>query len=130
MTRRGTDADLARQFTGLVVESLAIKQDFGTATVGCRDCEGEGALTSGDTVTVALSCYEDHSWEIQGVYCPDHAVDSVRETMNIRAERQAVVRAVLESTGYHPPSGNFQPDALTLGDVEILDFSPTADGYA
>jgi len=129
MTRRQTEEDLARRFTGLVVESLAIKQDFGAATVGCRDCESDAALTSGDAVSVALSCYEDHSWEIEGVYCADHAVESVGETMDIRAERQAVVRAVLESTGYHPPSGNFQPDALTLGDVEILDFSPTADGY-
>jgi hypothetical protein len=130
MTRRHTEEELARRFTGLVVESLAIKQDFGTATVGCRSCDGTAApLSSGDRVTVALSCYEDHSWEIEGVYCGDHAVDSVAETMGMRAERQAIVRAVLESTGYHPPSGNFQPDALTLGEVEVLDFSPTEEGY-
>jgi hypothetical protein len=122
---------LARTFTGLVVESLAVKQDFGAATIGCRGPHdaGDDALSSGDRVTVALSCYEDHSWEIQGVYCADHAVESVAETMEIRAERQAVVRAVLESTGYHPPSGDFEPDALTLGDVNVLDFSPTSAGY-
>ncbi len=126
--KRHSEADLAEQFTGLVVESLAVKQDFGTATVGCRACEGT-TLSSGHRVTVTLSCYEDHSWEIEGVYCADHGVDSVVETMGVRAERQAVVDAVLEATGYHPPSGNFQPEALTLGDVEIVDFSPTADGY-
>jgi len=130
MARRHTEAELARRFTGLVVESLAVKQDFGTATVGCRMCDSDrSSLTSGDRVSVALSCYEDHSWEIEGVYCSEHAVESVAETMGVRAERQAIVRAVLESTGYHPPSGNFQPDALTLGEVEIVDFSPTADGY-
>ncbi len=130
MTRRHTEEDLARRFTGLVVESLAIKQDFGAATVGCRSCEGaDNPLTSGDRVTVALSCYEDHSWEIEGVYCRNHAVDSVADTMGVRAERQAIVRAVLESTGYHPPSGNFQPDALTLGEVDVVEFSPTEEGY-
>lgn len=129
MTRLPTE-DLVRQFTGLVVESLAVKQDFGTATIGCRRCSENGTtLTAGDRVSVALSCYENYSWEIEGVYCPDHAVDSVAETMGVRAERQAIVSAVLESTGYHPPRGNFQPDALTLGDVEILDVSPTSDGY-
>lgn len=124
-----TEADLARQLTGLVVESLAVKQDFGAATVGCRDCSDGTTLSSGDRVTVALSCYEDHSWEIEGVHCSDHAVESVAETMGVRAERQAVVSAVLEATGYHPTEGNFQPGALTLGDVEIVGYSPTEDGY-
>jgi hypothetical protein len=32
-------------------------------------------------VTAALSCYEDHSWEIEGVHCSDHAVGSVAGTM-------------------------------------------------
>jgi hypothetical protein len=129
MVEHPTD-DLVQQFTGLVIESLAVRQDFGTATVGCRRCsEGSTTLSAGDRVSVALSCYGDYFWEIEGVYCPEHSVDSVAETMSIRAERQAVVDAVLESTGYHPPRGNFQPDALTLGDVTLLDFSPRADGY-
>jgi hypothetical protein len=80
-------------------------------------------------VTVPLSCYEDHSWEMEGVYCDDHAVDSVERTMGIRAENQAVIAATLEASGYHPPKGDFEPDALTLGAVDILDYSPTADGY-
>jgi hypothetical protein len=125
--RSHTEQALVCRSTGLVVESLAVKQDFGDATVGCRRCPA--ALRSGDRVTVALSCYEDHSWEIQGVYCGSHGVDSVAATMDVRAERQAVVGAVLEGSGYRPPRGNFQPDALTLGDVELLDFSPTAAGY-
>ena len=122
-----SEADLISLFTGRVVESLAVKQDFGNASIGCRSCAR--TLGSGDRVTVALSCYEDHSWEMEGVYCEADAVDSVAETMGIRAENQAVVAATLEQTGYHPPKGNFQPDALTLGAIEILDYSPTADGY-
>lgn len=122
-----SEATLTDLFTGRVVESLAVKQDFGTATIGCRACER--TLQSGDRVTVAATCYEDHSWEIEGVYCETHGVDSVAETMGVRAENQAVVAATLESTGYLPPDGNFEADALTLGAVEILDYSPTADGY-
>jgi hypothetical protein len=129
VTHRLSEAALRELFTGRVVESLAVKQDFGTGTVGCRDCTDGGALSAGDRVTVALTCYEDHSWEMEGVYCESHAVDSVAATMGVRAENQAVVAAVLEAAGYHPPKGDFEPDALTLGAVEILDYSPTADGY-
>jgi len=131
MSQRLSERELVRLFTGLVVESLAVKQDFGTATVGCRRCgeDTDATLSSGDRVTVAATCYEDHSWEIEGVYCETHAVDSIAATMGVRAEHQAVVSAVLESSGYLPPDGVFQPDALTLGEVEILDYSPTADGY-
>ena len=57
------------------------------------------------------------------------AVDSVAETMGVRAEQQAVVAAVLEPTGYLPPNGKFEADGLTLGEVEVVDYSPTADGY-
>jgi len=119
--------ELVRLFTGLVVESLAVRQDFGAASVGCRRCEA--VLSSNDRVAAALTCYEDHSWEIQGVYCASHGVDSVARTMGVRAERQAVVAAVLEQSGYLPPNGRFEPDALTLGEVDVLDYSPTGDGY-
>ena len=112
-----SEEELVELFTGRVVESLGVKQDFATATVGCRTCADESELGSGDRVTVSLSCYEDHSWEMEGVYCTRHAVDSVADTMG------------LEAAGYYPPKGNFEPDALTLGAVEILDYSPTAEGY-
>lgn len=124
---RLSEAELRERFTGLVVESLAVKQDFGTATVGCRQC-GE-TLSTGDSTTVALTCYEDHSWEIQGVHCREHGVETVAATMGVRAENQAVVAAVLESAGYLSPDGVVEPDALTLGPVAVLDYSPTGDGY-
>lgn len=122
-----SESELAELFTGLVVESLSIKQDFGTATIGCRRCGSR--LGVGDRVSVTLSCYEDFSWEIETVHCSEHAVDSVAETMGVRAEQQAVLDAVLEAAGYHPPRGHYEPDALTLGAVEIVDYSPTADGW-
>lgn len=120
-------AELIESFTGLVVESLVVTQDFESATIDCRRC-GE-APSVGDAVTVAVTCYEDHSWEIQGIYCADHGVDSVSKTMGVRAENQAVVDATLEAAGYLPPNGAFEPDALTLGAVEVVAYSPTGDGY-
>ena len=118
---------LGELFVGLVVESLVVSQDFGSATGSRRQC-GE-RLSVGDAAAVALTCYEGHSWEIEGVFCADHGVDSVTETMGIRAEDLAVVTATLESAGYHPPAGDVEADALTLGPVEVLDYSPTGDGY-
>jgi hypothetical protein len=129
MAYQRSEQELAELFTGMVVESLALKQDFGASTIGCRACSTDSTLSAGDSITVTLSCYEDHSWEMEGIYCDDHAVDSVAETMAVRAEQQAVVAAVLESTGYMPPRGSFEPDALTLGAVEIVDYSPTGEGY-
>jgi hypothetical protein len=122
-----SDADLARELTGLVVESLAVEQDVAASTVPCSTCGT--ALGVGDRVTAPLRCYEDHTWELQGVHCESHGVDSVAATMGVRAERQAVVAAVLEAAGYHSPDGSYHPDALTLGAVEALDVSSTAEGY-
>lgn len=125
-----SERELVALFTGLVVESLSITQDFRTATVGCRCCGSEQPrLGVGDRVSVTLSCYEDFSWEIESIYCSEHAVDSVAETMGVRAEQQVVLDAVLEAAGYHPPRGRYEPDALTLGAVEIVDYSPTAEGW-
>jgi hypothetical protein len=124
-----TEREIVDVCTGLVVESLAVKQDFGAATVGCRRCADGTTLASGDRVTVALTCYEGHSWEIEGVFCADHGIDSVTATMGVRAEHQAVVAAVLEQSGYLPPDGNFEADALALGAVDVLDYSPSDEGY-
>ena len=123
-----SEAELTEVLTGMVVESLAVKQDFGASTIGCRRCEGT-TLAGGDHVTVAVSCYENHSWEIEGIYCETHDIADVPEVMSVRAEQQVVVRAVLETAGYHPPRGGYEPDALTLGDIQVLDYSPTSDGY-
>jgi len=122
-----SEADIAAELTGLVVESLAVKQDFGESTIGCRVC-GE-QLSTGDRVTVALRDYENVSWEIQAVYCEDDGVTDVVDAMPIRAERQVVVSAVLETAGYRPPRGGYEPDALTLGAVDVVAVSPTEAGY-
>jgi hypothetical protein len=49
--------------------------------------------------------------------------------MSVNAEEQAVVEATLEPTGYHDPLSEFHPEVLTLGAVDLLDFSPEGAGY-
>jgi hypothetical protein len=129
---RRTEADLRREFTGLVVESLAVRQDVDRGTVRCGACAraGEDAdLGVGDIVVVVLRNYEGFTWEIQEVSCTEHRVERVADAVGIEAEDQAVVSAVLEAAGYHSPDGSYHPEALTLGDVGVLDYSPAEDGY-
>ena len=90
---------------------------------------GKRTLASGDRVTVTLTCYDNYSWEVLGVFCPTHAVSSIERDIGVTAEDQAVIEAVLEETGYRSPLGEFYPSALTFGAVEILDYSPAAEGY-
>ena len=129
---RRTDAELRRLFTGLVVESLAVQQDVDRGTVRCAVCARAGDhadLGVGDAVGVVLREYEGFTWEIQDVFCHAHRTQSVADTVGIEADDQAAIDAVLEAAGYHSPDGRYHPDALTLGEVEILDYSPAVDGY-
>jgi hypothetical protein len=128
-----TDEELRRAFTGLVVESLAVQQDVDRGTVQCAACARAGddaALGVGDIVVVVLRNYEGFTWEIQDVLCNEHRVECVEDAAGIEADDQAVVSSVLEAAGYHSPDGSYHPEALTLGDVNVLDYSPLGEGYA
>ena len=142
MTDRTTPReDLCEEFTGLVAASLAVSPDTEAGRVPCRECVGRAGsagmerkagkrtLASGDRVTVTLTCYDNYSWEVLGIFCPAHAVSSVAADMGVTAEDQAVIETVLEETGYCSPLGEFYPNALTFGAIEILDYSPAAEGY-
>lgn len=122
--------ELVERVTGQVVANFVLEVQAGQGHVRCAGC-GTSApvLQPGDRVTAALYCYENHSWEVHGVYCANHAPGTVADAMDVRAEEQALVQATLEATGYLPPYGDALPDALTLGSVEVVDRSPTADGW-
>jgi hypothetical protein len=133
-----TEADLGRELTGLVVESLAVRQDLSHRTVRCAPCAAEAAATGaesdadlavGDEVGVVLREYEGFTWEIQDVCCSDHRPARIADSVGVEADDQAVVSAVLEAAGYHSPDGQYHPEALTLGGVEVLDYSPAVEGY-
>jgi len=125
--RRRSEATLVALFEGRVVESLAVRQDFGAGTVGCDTCTAR--LGAGDAVSAALTCYEGHSWEIAGVHCRDHGVGTVAAAMGVRAESQAVVAARLTDGAYDPPRGAPEGRALLLAGVTVLDHSPPAEGW-
>jgi hypothetical protein len=135
-----TETDLRRELTGLVVESLAVRQDLSHRSVRCAACaardddtDGDGGAdadrTVGDGVCVVLREYEGFTWEIQDLRCPDHCVDRVADAAGVEADDQVVVAAVLEAAGYHSPDGQYHPEALTLGAVEVIDYSPASEGY-
>jgi hypothetical protein len=131
--RRRSAADLGRELTGLVVESLAVGQDVDRRTVRCAACARRGddpELGVGDIAVVVLREYEGFTWEIQDVSCNEHGVDSVADAVGVGADDQAVVSSVLEAAGYHSPDGTYYPEALTLGDVAVIDYSPAEEGYA
>ncbi|PSQ24844.1 hypothetical protein BRD01_03220 [Halobacteriales archaeon QS_8_65_32] len=147
MTDRATPrADLREEFTGLVAASLAVSSDVDRGEVPCRastepttsasaptdelpDGSAARTLGSADRVTATLTCYDNYSWEVLGIFCSTHAVSSVATDMGVTAEDQAVIETTLEETGYRSPLGDFYPNALSFGAVEILDFSPAAEGY-
>lgn len=115
-------------FTGLVLDSLALDPAPSEWTVACASCE-DTSLSAGDRVLVAATNYENHSWEIVAVACASHDWDAVTAAMPVRAEQQVLLETVLEHAGYHSPDGTYYPDALTLGAVRLVDYSPTEDGY-
>jgi hypothetical protein len=117
---------LRERFTGAVAGGFAVEVDAG-GTAACTACGR--TLGPGDRVTVACLHYEGHSWELLELRCPDDGIDRVEETMGVRAAEQAVIEATLEPTGYHDPLGEFHPEVLTLGAVDVLDYSPMAAGY-
>lgn len=126
-----TPAEVAHELTGRLLGGYAVRPDLDAGAVACGRCGSDPGdlLRGGDRVVVAYSNYEGRTWEPVAVRCAAHAVSRLTAVDDVRAEDQALVRAVLEPTGYRDPLGGDHPDALTLGGVEVLDVSPAADGY-
>lgn len=123
---------LAHQLTGMVAGGLGVEPDYETGVVRCDRCRQQGVqrqLTAGSAVVVAFRNYEGHTWEPMAVCCPEHNIETVSDVMDVDADDQAVVAATLEPTGYRDPNGTYHPAALSIGGVEILDYSPAVDGY-
>lgn len=126
------ESGIAHVLTGMVAGGLGVDPDFDSGAVDCDGCRRNGTattLTASDRVVVAVRNYEGHTWEPVDLFCTDHGVETVEKTMGIDADDQAVVAATLEPTGYQDPLGDHHPNALSLGGLEVLDFSPAGDGY-
>ncbi|MUV89127.1 hypothetical protein GJ629_03770 [Halapricum sp. CBA1109] len=117
-------ARVARAVSGMVAGGYAVDFDLGNGSVPCDQCDR--SLGNGDEVTAALSCYEGHTWELYGLYCAAHGVETIGASMGAGSDEQAVVAATLEPTGYHDPRGDHHPEAVSLGGVDVLDYAPMA----
>lgn len=115
---------IARAVSGMVAGGYAVDQDLDGGSIPCERCGS--VLGAGEDVTAAVFEYEGHTWELSGVYCAGHGVESVAATMGERSDEQAVVAATLEPTGYHDPLGDHHPDAVSMGGIEILDHDPVS----
>ncbi|MFC4357638.1 hypothetical protein ACFO0N_06700 [Halobium salinum] len=126
-----TPEQVAHELTGRVLGGFAVSPDLDAGAVACGACGSSAPdlLRAGDDVVVAYSHYEGRTWEPVAVRCAAHAVSRLTDLDDVRAEDQALIRAVLEPTGYRDPLGGEHPDALTLGGVAVLDCSPAAEGY-
>lgn len=115
-------ARVAHAVSGMVAGGFAIDYDLTSGAVACELCGRP--LGAGEDVTVGLVHYEGHTWEPYSVFCAAHAVDEVDIAIGDSGDERAVVAATLEPTGYHDPVGQYHPDAVSLGGVDILSYCP------
>lgn len=115
------ERQLVRRLTGLPAASHGVPLDTAPDGIRCGRCARR--LEAGQRVAVLLRHYEGRAWEPIAYRCCDHASEALIDVTSVHEDSQALVRATLEPTGTHDPIGGFDPDALTLGavDVERLD---------
>lgn len=86
------------------------------------------ALVAGDVLQLEVERM-DGEWTPLFHRCADHAVDSFPEEHTVFGTPQALVRTCLEPTGAHlPGTAEFVPDALTVGEVDVIDVSAVDEG--
>lgn len=116
-----TEARLARALTGAVAGDTGLPTGFGEQSVRCARCGS--SLSAGEEVAALVREFDGRRWETVAFRCLDHADDELASLTAVHGDEQALVTATLEPTGYHDPRDGFQPDALTLGGVEVREFS-------
>ena len=86
------------------------------------------ALGAGDVIQLEVERMDDE-WTPLFHRCDAHAVDEFPDEHTVHGTAQALVAARLEPTGAHlPATGHYDPEALTVGDVEVVDVSTTSEG--
>jgi hypothetical protein len=85
-------------------------------------------LAAGDALQLEVELMDDR-WMPLFHRCADHTVDSFPTEHTVFGTPQALVTARLEPTGAHLPGTNeYVPDALTIGEVEVVDVSAVDEG--
>lgn len=119
------ERQLSQELMGVVAGGFGVATDETTGTVRCARCAT--ALTAADRVVAVLREHDNEQWGTESFYCHDHASDDLSGPIPDNGANQVLVKATLEPTGAFGPRGTFQPEALTLGAIEILEFSPATD---
>ncbi|MEZ3144303.1 hypothetical protein [Halobaculum sp. MBLA0143] len=113
-------AYLARAVTGLSVAGSGLPTAYRRDQVRCARCAT--ALRAGDRVTVLLRRGSE-GWRPASFRCADDAPTELVSLTSVHGDDQALVAATLEPTGDFDPEEGFDPDALTLGGVEVREYS-------
>ena len=114
---------LCRELTGTFVGC-----DGEPARATCSFHDRPCALGAGDTLQLEVERMDDR-WTPLFHRCDGHAVEEFPDEHTVYGTSQALVTAHLEPTGAHlPATGRYDPDALTIGDVEVLDVSTAEQG--
>ncbi len=115
------EQQLARRLTGLPAATHQLLSASAVDGVRCGRCATR--LEAGQRIAVLARHYRGRTWEPVAYRCPAHA-DEIDVTA-AHDDSQALARATLEPTGTHDPIGGFDPDALTLGDVDVKQLTDT-----
>lgn len=114
---------LCRDLTGSFVGC-----DASPTRATCSFHDRSRALRAGDVLQLEVELM-DGEWMPLFHRCADHAVDSFPEEHTVFGTPQALVTTYLEPTGaYLPGTNEYHPDALTIGEVDVVDVSAVDEG--
>jgi len=122
------ERELSRELMGVVAGGFGVATETETGTVRCARCAN--SLSASDRVVAVLREHGGGQWTTESFYCRDHDAAELPGPTSDTSTDQVLVQATLEPTGAFGPRGVFHPDALTLGAIELLEFSPATDGDA
>lgn len=119
------ERQLSQELMGVVAGGFGVATDETAGTVRCARCAT--SLTASDRVVAVLREHDSGQWGTESFYCRDHGASELPNPVPDAGAKQVLVKATLEPTGAFGPRGTFQPEALTLGAIEVLEFSPATD---
>lgn len=119
------ERQLSQELMGVVAGGFGVATAETAGTVRCARCAT--SLRASDRVLAVLREHGSGRWETESFYCSDHAAKELTTLVPDTDAGQALAEATLEPTGAFGPRGTFRPDALTLGAIEVLEFSAATE---
>lgn len=105
-----------------------VGSDFDPCYATCSFHDGTCTLKAGDTLQLEVECV-DREWIPLFHRCTAHAVPSFPDEHSVYGVDQALIDTTLTPTGAHlPRTKEYEPEALTIADITIVDHSPATEG--